>query len=140
MNKKKRTVDEAFKALEERESRFANWSRTIKDAAVENAELKVRVAKLEQKKSQTDEKNNFIVKSDDDAKIISLEDKMIDETLDEAHKKRDVSSDLSHNKETVKTVNDQDPKLSHDTETVNDQDLRLPRGEKTIANIIDEQV
>ncbi|RHZ60196.1 hypothetical protein Glove_357g43 [Diversispora epigaea] len=41
-----------------------------KDTAVENAELKARVAKLEQKQSQTDEKNNFIVKSDDDAKGI----------------------------------------------------------------------
>ncbi|CAG8494170.1 13221_t:CDS:10 [Acaulospora colombiana] len=74
------------------------------------------------------------------AETKSLGDKMIDETLNEAHKKRDVSSDLSYNKEIVNIVNDQDPKLSHDTETVNDQDLRLPRGEKAIANIIDEQV
>ncbi|CAG8749519.1 13449_t:CDS:2, partial [Acaulospora morrowiae] len=53
---------------------------------------------------------------------------------------QDGSSDLLHNKETVNIVNDQDPKLSHDTETVNDQDLRLPRGEEVIVNVIDEQV
>ncbi|CAG8626583.1 13933_t:CDS:2 [Ambispora leptoticha] len=83
--------------------------------------------------------------------ITSLEGREIAEFLDEVHKKRvsdsfrqrkheeklkresviqDVSSDLSYNKETVNTVNDQVPKLSHDTETVNDQDLRLPRGQE----------
>ncbi|RHZ72313.1 hypothetical protein Glove_243g8 [Diversispora epigaea] len=57
-------------ALEERESRFVKLEQNDKDTAVENAELKARVAKLEQKQSQTNEKNNFIVKSDDDAKGI----------------------------------------------------------------------
>ncbi|RHZ84365.1 hypothetical protein Glove_82g23 [Diversispora epigaea] len=57
-------------ALEEHESRFAKLEQNDKDTAVENAELKARVAKLEQKQLQTDEKNNFIVKSDDDAKGI----------------------------------------------------------------------
>ncbi|CAG8692028.1 14502_t:CDS:1, partial [Acaulospora colombiana] len=55
-------------ALEEHESRFAKLEQNDKDAAVENAELKARVAKLEQRQSKTDEKNNFIIKSDDDAK------------------------------------------------------------------------
>ncbi|CAG8615419.1 3204_t:CDS:2, partial [Paraglomus occultum] len=58
-------------ALEEHESRFAKLEQNDKDTAVENAELKVRVAKLEQKQSKTDEKNNFIIKSDDDAKEIN---------------------------------------------------------------------
>ncbi|CAG8820889.1 28515_t:CDS:2, partial [Gigaspora margarita] len=54
----------------EHESRFIKLEQNDKDTASENAELKARVAKLEQKQSQTDEKNNFIVKSDDDAKGI----------------------------------------------------------------------
>ncbi|RIB00338.1 hypothetical protein C2G38_2234677 [Gigaspora rosea] len=57
--------------LEEHESRFVKLEQNDKDTAVENAELKARVAKLEKKQSQTDEKNNFIVKSDDDAKRIN---------------------------------------------------------------------
>ncbi|RIB16927.1 hypothetical protein C2G38_2038167 [Gigaspora rosea] len=52
------------------EARFIKLEQNDKDTASENAELKARVAKLEQKQSQTDEKNNFIVKSDDDAKGI----------------------------------------------------------------------
>ncbi|RIB14273.1 hypothetical protein C2G38_1668804 [Gigaspora rosea] len=52
------------------EARFVKLEQNDKDTATENAELKARVAKLEQKQSQTDEKNNFIVKSDDDAKGI----------------------------------------------------------------------
>ncbi|RHZ78665.1 hypothetical protein Glove_158g77 [Diversispora epigaea] len=58
-------------ALEEHESRFVKLEQNDKDTAVENAELKARVAKLEQKQSQIDEKNNFIVKSDDYAKGIN---------------------------------------------------------------------
>ncbi|RHZ74198.1 hypothetical protein Glove_227g120 [Diversispora epigaea] len=52
-------------ALEEYEFRFVKLEQNDKNTAIENSELKVRVAKLKQKQLQTDEKNNFIVKSDD---------------------------------------------------------------------------
>ncbi|CAG8698686.1 29977_t:CDS:2, partial [Racocetra persica] len=54
----------------EKTNLIAKLEQNDKDTASENAELKARVAKLEQKQSQTNEKNNFIVKSDDDAKGI----------------------------------------------------------------------
>ncbi|CAG8604272.1 9655_t:CDS:2 [Diversispora eburnea] len=41
-------------ALEKHEFRFMKLEQNDKDTAVENAELKVRVVKLEQKQSQTD--------------------------------------------------------------------------------------
>ncbi|CAG8802978.1 27518_t:CDS:2 [Gigaspora margarita] len=66
-------------ALEEHENRFTNLEKkdqektnliakleqNDKDTATENAVLKARVAKLEQKQSQNDKKTNFIAKSDD---------------------------------------------------------------------------
>ena len=67
-----------------------NWSKNDKYTAVENAELKARVAKLEQKQSQTDEKNNFIVKLDDDAKGIDQSSVNITST------KMKNSNDTSH--------------------------------------------
>ncbi|CAG8626928.1 14834_t:CDS:2 [Cetraspora pellucida] len=57
-------------SFEEHEYRFIKLEQNNKDTASENVKLKARIAKLEQKQSQTDEKNNFIVKSDDDAKGI----------------------------------------------------------------------
>nr|CAG8622833.1 7425_t:CDS:2 [Entrophospora candida] len=57
-------------ALEEHESRFKKLEQNDKNTTTENAELKARVAKLEQRQLQNDEKNDFIAKSDGDIREI----------------------------------------------------------------------
>ncbi|CAG8500051.1 17908_t:CDS:2 [Cetraspora pellucida] len=75
-------------------ARFIKLEQNDKDTAFENAELKAKVAKLKQKQSQTDEKNNFIVKLNDDAKEIdqfspkSLKNIEIDNFLDSTYKEK----------------------------------------------------
>ncbi|RHZ84837.1 hypothetical protein Glove_74g171 [Diversispora epigaea] len=83
-------------ALEEHKSRFMKLEQNNKDIAVENAELKARVAKLEQKQLQTDEKNNFIVKSDDNAK--GIDQSSVNTTSTKMKNSNDISaSNISDN-------------------------------------------
>ncbi|CAG8599189.1 5343_t:CDS:2, partial [Gigaspora rosea] len=95
---------------EEIEARFIKLEQNDKDTASENAELKARVVKLEQKQLQTDKKNNFIIKSDDNTKEI------------DQSSVNTISTNMKNSNDTLasnifdNTSNSDDPKLSEDIE------------------------
>ncbi|CAG8605237.1 2093_t:CDS:2, partial [Diversispora eburnea] len=106
--------------------------------AKENAELKSRVAKLEQRQLQNDEKSNFIAKSDDNIREIKQSSVNISSTgMENSNDTHASNSDeLNNAPNSDPTSQDQDPIQKNYTPQINQNVLEEPQTQSTISSKI----